>query len=117
MRHFAYDVEIFRKRQKALKALAADAAIVVPSHSEYIRNHDVHYSFRQDSNLFYLTGFEEPESVLVLRPGRDPESVLFVRKKDLAKETWDGFRFGPDLAAAEFPVDKTYLSMTFKLRP
>ncbi|MEM7646753.1 MAG: aminopeptidase P family protein, partial [Pseudomonadota bacterium] len=71
---------------------------------------------RQDSNLFYLTGFEEPESVLVLRPGKDPESVLFVRKKDLAKETWDGFRFGPDLAEKHFPVDKAYLIDEFQDR-
>ncbi|NQZ02277.1 MAG: aminopeptidase P family protein [Bdellovibrionales bacterium] len=114
MRKFEYDKEIFFDRQKALRGFVEDAAIVIPAHSEYIRNHDVQHSYRQDSNLFYLTGFEEPEAVLVLRPGKDPESVLFVRKKDMAKEIWDGFRFGPQLTEQQFPVDKAYLIDDFQ---
>ena len=103
MRYFEFDHEVFRKRQKSLKQSADGSAIIMPAHSEHIRNFDVHHPYRQDSNLYYLTGFEEPESVLVLRPGRDPESVLFVRKKDPTMETWDGFRFGPDLTEKNFP--------------
>lgn len=85
------------------------AALVIPSNPEFMRNHDVQYEYRQDTNLFYLTGFEEPESVLVFRPGQSPETVLFVRPKDPLRETWDGFRYGPSLAQDIFEVDKTFL--------
>ena len=67
MRYFEFDHEVFRKRQKSLKQSADGSAIIMPAHSEHIRNFDVHHPYRQDSNLYYLTGFEEPESVLVLR--------------------------------------------------
>lgn len=108
MRKPGIDIQECKKRRERLKALAEGAAVILPAHSEYIRNHDVHHSYRQDSNLFYLTGFEEPESVLIFRPGQDPETILFVRKKDITRETWDGFRFGPELAKEAFQVDATY---------
>src|SRR5690606_37479415 len=57
------------------------------------------------SNLYYFTGFEEPDSLLVFRPGMKPETVLFVRPKDPDMETWTGFRFGPDGAKSQFGVD------------
>ena len=61
-----------------------------------MRNNDVEYAYRQDSDFFYLTGFAEPESVAVLIPGREQaEYVLFVRDRDPARETWDGKRAGP----------------------
>lgn len=108
MRKPGIDIQECKKRREKLKALAEGAAVILPAHSEYIRNHDVHHSYRQDSNLFYLTGFEEPESVLIFRPGQSPETILFVRKKDLTRETWDGFRFGPELAKESFQVDATF---------
>ncbi|MCB0370865.1 MAG: aminopeptidase P N-terminal domain-containing protein, partial [Bdellovibrionales bacterium] len=108
MRKALENVQIFKqRREKVLKNLGNNA-MVVAAHPELIRNNDVHYSYRQDSNMYYLTGFEEPESVLILRPGNFPESVLFVRQKNLERETWDGFRFGPELAQQEFQVDKCY---------
>ena len=108
MRRPKHDMSIFKKRRERLASLTKGGAVIVPSHPEMIRNHDVHYPYRQDSNLFYLTGFEEPESVLVLRPGLTPEYVLFVRKKDVFRETWDGFRYGPEGAEREFGVNKAY---------
>jgi Xaa-Pro aminopeptidase len=109
MRKPAERVETFKERRKKLGDLIKGSALIVASHPEMIRNDDVHYPYRQDSNLYYLTGFEEPESILLFRPGSTPETVLFVRKKDLERETWDGFRFGPDLTETEFQVDKAYL--------
>src|SRR5690606_16429975 len=85
------------------------SAVIIPSHPEMVRNDDVHYEYRQDTNLFYLTGFEEPEPVLVFRPGMTPETVVFVRPKDPLSEIWDGFRYGPEAAQHEFGFDKTYL--------
>ena len=110
MRHSRIPVDILRKRRAELaKHMEKNSALIIPAHPEYLRNHDVHFPYRQDTNLFYLTGFEEPESVLVFRPGQTPETTLFVRPKDPLRETWDGFRFGPELAEKEFKVDQARL--------
>lgn len=106
-------MSVFRARRAALAARAKGGAVIIPSHPEFIRNHDVHFPHRQDSNLFYLTGFEEPESVLVFRPGQTPETILFVRPKDVLRETWDGFRYGPEAVEREFGIDKAYLISDF----
>ena len=113
MRKPIHDMNVFRERRQTLVSRAKGSAIIVPAHPEYIRNHDVHFSYRQDSNLFYLTGFEEPESILVIRPGQKPETILFVRPKDVFRETWDGFRYGPEGVEREFKVDKAYLISDF----
>nr|BFD65226.1 Xaa-Pro aminopeptidase [Bdellovibrio sp. HAGR004] len=103
-----YDMNIFAERRRKAGEQIPGAALVVTSHPEYIRNHDCHFPYRQDSNLFYLTGWEEPESVLVYRPGLKPETVMFVRRRDVERETWDGFRYGPEGCEREFKVDKAY---------
>lgn len=113
MRKPTDNMEIFARRRRLLAEKAKGAAIVIPSHPEMIRNNDVHHQYRQDTNLFYLTGWEEPESVFVFRPGQTPETVMFVRAKDVERETWDGFRYGPEGCAREFRIDKTYLVSDF----
>lgn len=108
MRKALESVERFKKRRnKALQNMGANAMIIT-AHPELIRNDDVHYPYRQDSNLYYLTGFEEPESILMLLPGKNPQEVLFVRRKNPERETWDGFRFGPEGAQSEFKIDQVY---------
>lgn len=102
------DIQIFEKRRIELGSKLKDSALVLTSNSEPIRNHDVHYPFRQDSNFYYLTGFEEPESIFVFRPGLVPETVMFVRKRDPERETWDGFRFGPEGVESQFGIEKAY---------
>lgn len=109
-----FDMNIFLERRKKVGAQITGSALIVASHPEYIRNHDCHFPYRQDSNLFYLTGWEESESILVLRPGMQPESVMFVRKKDVERETWDGFRYGPEGCEAEFKIDQAYPISEFK---
>lgn len=108
MRKPLHNSNVFKERRDRLKLLLKDGVLVVASHPHYIRNDDVHYQYRQDSNFFYLTGFEEAESVFVFRPGMNPESILFVAPKDLTKETWEGFRFGPEGAKDHFGVDAAY---------
>jgi Xaa-Pro aminopeptidase len=108
MRKPTHDMNIFKQRRAKLATQAAGSAVIVPSHPELIRNHDVHYPHRQDSNLFYLTGFEEAEAILVFRPGLKPETVLFVRPKDELRETWDGFRYGASGTQTNFQVDQCY---------
>ncbi|AHI04656.1 aminopeptidase P [Bdellovibrio bacteriovorus W] len=108
MRKPTVDMNIFKERRQKIGAEIAGGALVVASHPELIRNDDVHYPYRQDSNLFYLTGWEEPESILIFRPGLQPETVMFVRRRDRERETWDGFRYGPEGCESEFKIDKAY---------
>lgn len=114
MRRPVHDMRVFKERRERLAHKVAGGALIAPAAPEYIRNNDVHHPYRQDSNLFYLTGFEEPESVLVFRPGKKPESVLFVRDKDVLRETWEGFRYGPEGVTANFGIDQAYLIEDFE---
>lgn len=100
----------YRKRRRQLMDLAGPGGIaIVPSAPERIRNNDAHYPYRQDSDLIYLSGFEEPESVLVMVPGREAaESILFCRERDRSREQWDGPRLGPEAAPAELLVDDAF---------
>ena len=83
--------------------MGRDAIAILPAAPLQMRNSDVEYAYRQDSDFFYLTGFSEPEAVAVLMPGREQaEYILFVRDRDPARETWDGRRAGPDGATAGF---------------
>ncbi|RME17787.1 MAG: M24 family metallopeptidase [Bdellovibrio sp.] len=112
------NMEFFKERRKKLASMIPHDALILPSPPEVIRNNDVNYPFRQDSNLYYLTGFEEPESVFIFLPNKKPESVLFVRSKDELMETWEGPRWGPEAAKEVFQVDATYpLSELEKVAP
>ena len=113
MRKPMIDPKVFAERRARLAQQVSDAAVILTSHPEYIRNNDVSHAYRQDSNFYYLTGYEEPESILVFRPGKTPETVMFVRDKDLERETWDGFRYGPEGAKAEFGFDAVYSMSEF----
>ncbi len=118
MRKARINVEIFKSRRHRLAQLMPNCAMVLPAWPEYIRNADSHHNYRVESNLFYLTGFEEPEACLVFRPGKNPETVMFVRTKNPERETWDGFRFGVDGARDVFQFDQTYAYSDFeKLAP
>lgn len=108
MRKPHLDVNVFVQRRKQLAQLIPGEALLLTAHPEQIRNNDVYFPYRQDSNFYYLTGFEEPESIFLFRPGQDQESILFVREKNLERETWDGFRYGPEGAKEEFKVDAAY---------
>lgn len=108
MRKPLESMKVFSERRARVGKDIQGSVLIAASPRERIRNGSVHYSFRQDSNLYYLTGFEEPETIFVFRPGQKPETVLFVRKKDPTRETWDGFRFGPEAAGELFNMDAVY---------
>ena len=108
MRKPAHDISIFRERRQRLAEKIPGGALISPAAPEFIRNNDIRHDYRQDSNLFYLTGFEEPASVLVFRPGKDPETAMFVRNKHVLKETWEGFRYGIEGTQSDFGIDKAY---------
>ena len=91
------------RRQALLEELGEGSILVLPSASEKIRNRDCEYHFRQGSDFWYLTGFGEPEAVVVLIPGRaEGETVLFCRRRDRDMETWNGRRAGQEGAVNEF---------------
>ncbi|WP_237057248.1 aminopeptidase P N-terminal domain-containing protein [Microbulbifer sediminum] len=92
--------EYARRRARLVAALDRDGLAIVPAAREQLRSRDTYFPFRQDSDFLYLTGFREPEALLVLVPGRaQGESILFCRERDAEKELWDGPRLGPERAA------------------
>ena len=93
------------RRSRLLESMGAGVA-VVPTAPERTRNRDSYYPYRFDSYFYYLTGFAEPEAVLVLVAGEKPRSILFCREKHEERETWDGFRYGPQAARERFGVDE-----------
>src|SRR4051812_19418009 len=95
------------RRVKLMQSMGQGLAII-PTAAEAVRNRDSHYPYRFDSYFYYLTGFQEPESVLLLIGGEQPKSVLFCRDKDMEREIWDGFRHGPAGAVAQFGFDEAY---------
>jgi len=98
-----------RRRKQLMRMAGDDAILVLPAALERIRSRDTHYPYRQDSDLWYLTGFPEPEAVLVLVPGRKHgESILFCRERDPDREAWDGPRSGPEGAVEQFGMDDAY---------
>jgi Xaa-Pro aminopeptidase len=101
--------EFARRRKQLMKMAADDAILILPSAPERIRSKDTAYPYRQDSDFWYLTGFAEPEAVLVLVPGRKHgENLLFCRERDPAKEAWDGPRAGQDGAISDWGMDDAY---------
>jgi Xaa-Pro aminopeptidase len=98
-----------RRRKQLMQAAGEDTILILPAALQRIRNRDTHYPYRQDSDLLYLTGFPEPEAVLVLVPGRvHGETLLFCRERDPDREAWDGPRFGPEGAVEAFGLDDAY---------
>jgi len=95
------------RRKRLLKAIG-DGVAIVPTAPEVIRNRDAHHPYRFDSYFWYLTGFPEPEAVVVLVGGQRPKSILFCREKHQEREIWDGYRYGPKAAKAAFGFDAAY---------
>jgi len=92
-----------------MREMGRDAIAVIAAAPVHLRNNDVEYAYRQDSDFHYLTGFGEPESVAVLVPGRPQgEYLLFVRDRDPTRETWDGRRAGPAGARRDFGADDAF---------
>jgi Xaa-Pro aminopeptidase len=99
------------RRARLAAQMQPGAVAVLPTAPEVARNSDSDYPYRHDSHFYYLTGFTEPESVLVLvapgdgQPGR---SILFCREKNLEREIWDGYRYGPESAREAFGFDEAW---------
>ena len=96
------------RRTRVLAALPARAALLLAGGGEVTRNSDVHYRYRAASDMVYLTGFTEPDAVLVLAPGRPAPFTLLVRPRDREREIWNGRRAGVEGARAQFGADAAH---------
>jgi Xaa-Pro aminopeptidase len=98
-----------QRRKQLMRMMGNDSIVILPAAPLLIRNRDVEHSFRQDSDFYYLSGFVEPEAVVVLVPGRkDAEYILFCRERDKVKEIWNGYRYGPEGAVEHFAADDAF---------
>ncbi|MEO1956808.1 MAG: aminopeptidase P N-terminal domain-containing protein [Methylophilaceae bacterium] len=104
----SFPIQEFSARRDQLLASMGEGIAIVPTAAEVVRNRDSHYPYRFDSYFYYLTGFKEPEAVMVLIAGEAPKSILFCREKDMEREIWDGVRYGPDAARELFGFDEAY---------
>ncbi len=101
--------EFARRRRHLMEMIGGDGIAVIAAAPERIRNRDSTYGYRQDSDFWYLTGFDEPDAVAVLVPGREQgEFVMFCRERDPAREQWDGPRAGPAGAVKQFGANDAF---------
>ena len=92
-----------------MRTLDENAIALIPAAPVAVRSRDTEYPYRPDSNFWYLSGFEEPEALLALIPGRKAgEYLMFCRDRDPEKETWHGRRLGVDLAPEALGADDAF---------
>jgi Xaa-Pro aminopeptidase len=106
-----HQINSFISRRKRFASQMQNGVAIIPTAPERLRNRDAHYPYRFDSYFYYLTGFREPEGVLVIVAETDQsvsKHILFCRDKDETREIWDGFRYGPDAAKETFGFDAAY---------
>jgi Xaa-Pro aminopeptidase len=94
-------VEFMRRMDK-------NSVAIIPAAREAVRSHDTHYRYRQNSDFFYLTGFEEPEAIAVIAPGKEKKLTMFVRPRDLEQEIWNGYRAGVEGAVKDYSADEAF---------
>ncbi len=106
----AFEPKHFAARRAAiLKQMGPDGVAVFVANPERNRSRDTSFPYRASSDIIYLSGFEEPEAVIVLAPNHDEgEFVMFVRERNKERELWDGRRFGPEGAVSTFGADAAY---------
>ena len=97
-----------------MKRMESDSVAIIPSALEAYRSNDSNYRYRQDSDFYYLTGFDEPESIAVIAPSREHKYTLFVRPRDPEREIWDGRRAGVDGAISQYGADAAFPITEFR---
>ena len=98
-----------------VRRMQPDSVAIIASAREATRSNDTHYRYRQDSDFYYLTGFDEPEAVAVIKPSSEgPKYTLFVRPRDPEREIWDGRRAGTEGALKEYGADEAFPIEQFK---
>ena len=101
--------EFIKRRQRLMRRMGRDSVLLLGAAPERLRSGSTHYAYRQDSDFYYLTGFTEPEAILLLAPGHDDgDAQLFCRPHDRERERWEGARLGPDGAVAQLGFDSAW---------
>lgn len=98
--------EFQARRARLLEQMEPGSVLLLPSAEEVLRNGDAHYPYRQDSDFYYLTGYDEPEALLVLRRDSNTPFTLFCRPRDPDREQWDGPRLGVEGAREHLGADR-----------
>ena len=88
--------EYLKRRKKLISEMPKDSLAIIFGSSTLVRNGDVEFPFRQNSDFLYLTGFEEPNAVAILESNKSGEFTIFCQDKDPSKEQWEGNRMGPE---------------------
>jgi len=91
-----------------MRRMGPDSVAIIPAAREVTRSNDTEYRFRQDSDFYYLTGFDEPDALAVVAPSREERFTLFVRPRDREKETWTGRRAGVEGARERYGADAAF---------
>lgn len=101
--------EFARRRRDLMSLMVPNSIAIIAAAPERIRSNDTEYRYRQNSDFYYLTGFNEPEAVLALIPGRrQGQFILFCRDRDPAREIWDGYRAGPQGVVDHYGADDAF---------
>ncbi|MGD2141496.1 MAG: aminopeptidase P N-terminal domain-containing protein [Burkholderiales bacterium] len=100
--------KVYLERRERLARAMGEGVAILRTAPEQVRNRDAHHPYRFDSYFYYLSRFTEPDGILVITTGASAKTILFCRDKDIEREIWDGFRYGPDGAREEFGVDEAY---------
>lgn len=100
--------EYLARRKQLAQSLPENSIALIPAAQELIRNNDSHYRFRQDSNFYYLTGFNEPEALLLITSGKNSTATLFNRARNPAEEQWTGKRLGQQGAVEELGMHNSF---------
>ena len=106
-------MERFTHRRTQFAAALRGGIAVIPASSEVVRNDDVDHVFRQSSDFYFLTGFDEPDAIALLDPAHEQPYVLFVRPRDPEMEAWNGQRAGVEGAVANFGADAAFALSDF----
>lgn len=91
-----------------MRRMDRNSVAIIPAAREAVRSHDTNYRYRQNSDFFYLTGFEEPEAIAVIAPAKEKKFTLFVRPRDPEREIWDGYRAGVEGAVRDYQADEAF---------
>ena len=100
--------DYIKRRQNLASNLPPNSVAIIPAAKEVLRNGDADYRFRQQSDFYYLTGFQEPDAVLMVFSIPTVQSILFTRPRNPGEEQWQGKRLGPEAACATLGVDQAY---------
>jgi len=91
-----------------MRRMDPNSVAIIPAAREAVRSHDTNYRYRQNSDFFYLSGFEEPDAIAVVAPSSEKKFTLFVRPKDPEREIWDGYRSGVEGAVRDYQADEAF---------